>query len=287
MRGEDTKMDEKDLKKVEDNPVTIENKEKKKKEQSKAGKIIDKIVTGIILIACICGLIYSLSKLFPWLLANVKTNGVVNDINTIAGVGDIPKDENPGVEFGINFESLLAMNPEVVGWIRIPGTTINYAIVQAEDNSKYLKTSLDGTWNQFGWPFMDYRNKANFTDKNTILYGHNIASGWMFADLTYIRNGYLGTDIEVDIYRKDYKLLRYKVFSVYETAPEPYYITTYFGDEELFSTFVNTLAQRSKYNFNQSVGPNDNILTLSTCTADAKNRIVVHAKLVSIEDMPR
>lgn len=287
MRGEDIKMDEKDLKKVEDNPVTIENKEKKKKEQSKAGKIIDKIVTGIILIACICGLIYSLSKLFPWLLANVKTNGVVNDINTIAGVGDIPKDENPGVEFGINFESLLAMNPEVVGWIRIPGTTINYAIVQAEDNSKYLKTSLDGTWNQFGWPFMDYRNKANFTDKNTILYGHNIASGWMFADLTYIRNGYLGTDIEVDIYRKDYKLLRYKVFSVYETAPEPYYITTYFGDEELFSTFVNTLAQRSKYNFNQSVGPNDNVLTLSTCTADAKNRIVVHAKLVSIEDMPR
>lgn len=287
MRGEDIKMDEKDLKKVEDNPVTIENKEKKKKEQSKAGKIIDKIVTGIILIACICGLIYSLSKLFPWLLANVKTNGVVNDINTIAGVGDIPKDENPGVEFGINFESLLAMNPEVVGWIRIPGTTINYAIVQAEDNSKYLKTSLDGTWNQFGWPFMDYRNKANFTDKNTILYGHNIASGWMFADLTYIRNGYLGTDIEVDIYRKDYKLLRYKVFSVYETAPEPYYITTYFGDEEVFSTFVNTLAQRSKYNFNQSVGPNDNVLTLSTCTADAKNRIVVHAKLVSIEDMPR
>ena len=228
-----------------------------------------------------------MSKLFPWLLANVKTNGVVNDINTIAGVGDIPKDENPGVEFGINFESLLAMNPEVVGWIRIPGTTINYAIVQAEDNSKYLKTSLDGTWNQFGWPFMDYRNEANFTDKNTILYGHNIASGWMFADLTYIRNGYLGTDIEVDIYRKDYKLLRYKVFSVYETAPEPYYITTYFGDEELFSTFVNTLAQRSKYNFNQSVGPNDNVLTLSTCTADAKNRIVVHAKLVSIEDMPR
>lgn len=287
MRGEDIKMDEKDLKKVEDNPVTIENKEKKKKEQSKAGKIIDKIVTGIILIACICGLIYSLSKLFPWLLANVKTNGVVNDINTIAGVGDIPKDENPGVEFGINFESLLAMNPEVVGWIRIPGTTINYAIVQAEDNSKYLKTSLDGTWNQFGWPFMDYRNEANFTDKNTILYGHNIASGWMFADLTYIRNGYLGTDIEVDIYRKDYKLLRYKVFSVYETAPEPYYITTYFGDEEVFSTFVNTLAQRSKYNFNQSVGPNDNVLTLSTCTADAKNRIVVHAKLVSIEDMPR
>lgn len=287
MRGEDIKMDEKDLKKVEYNPVTIENKEKKKKEQSKAGKIIDKIVTGIILIACICGLIYSLSKLFPWLLANVKTNGVVNDINTIAGVGDIPKDENPGVEFGINFESLLAMNPEVVGWIRIPGTTINYAIVQAEDNSKYLKTSLDGTWNQFGWPFMDYRNEANFTDKNTILYGHNIASGWMFADLTYIRNGYLGTDIEVDIYRKDYKLLRYKVFSVYETAPEPYYITTYFGDEEVFSTFVNTLAQRSKYNFNQSVGPNDNVLTLSTCTADAKNRIVVHAKLVSIEDMPR
>ena len=282
-------MDQNDLKKVEENSVDIEKKRNRenKKEKSKISKVIDKIVTGIILVVCICGLIYSLSKLVPWLLANISTNSVVNDVNTIAGVGDIPKDENPGVEFGINFESLLAINPEVVGWIRIPGTSVNYAVVQASDNNKYLKTSLDGTWNQFGWPFMDYRNASDFTDKNTILYGHNIASGWMFADLTYIRNGYLGTDVEVDIYRKDYKLFRYKVFSVYETSPEPYYITTYFGDDSIFSEFANTIAQRSKYNFNQSVGPDDNILTLSTCTADAKNRIVVHAKLISVEEMPR
>ena len=289
MRGEDIKMDENNLKEVEENPITTEVKKetKTKKEQSKAGKIIDKIVTTIILLACIGGLIFSLSKLVPWLLANISTNSVVNDVNTIAGTVDIPKDENPGVKFGINFESLLALNPEVVGWIRIPGTTVNYAIVQTDNNDKYLKTSLDGTWNQFGWPFMDFRNTPDFSDKNTVLYGHNIASGWMFADLTYIRNGYLGTDVEIDIYRKDYRLLRYKVCSVYEIEPEPYYITTYFANTKDFSDFANVIVQRSKFSFNQNVGPDDNILTLSTCTADAKRRIVVHAKLISNEEMPR
>ena len=137
-------MDQNDLKKVEENSVDIEKKRNRenKKEKSKISKVIDKIVTGIILVVCICGLIYSLSKLVPWLLANISTNSVVNDVNTIAGVGDIPKDENPGVEFGINFESLLAINPEVVGWIRIPGTSVNYALVQASDNNKYLKTLI-------------------------------------------------------------------------------------------------------------------------------------------------
>lgn len=287
-------MSDKELKKVE--VTEIEKKDKssveikgngKKKEKSKASKIVDKVISIIILIACVCGLIYSLSKLGPWLMANIKTNSVVNDINTIAGVGDIPKDENPGVNFGINFETLLQENPEVVGWIRIPGTTVNYAIVQTGDNSKYLTTSLNGTWNQFGWPFMDFRNAPDFTDKNTVLYGHNIASGWMFADLTHIFYGYLGTDIEIDIYRKDYRLLRYKVFSTYSVSPEAYYITTEFGTDEAYSKFLNTITQRSKWNFNQTVGTDDTILTLSTCTADAKGRVVVHAKLISNEEMPR
>ncbi len=277
-------MDDKKIEKVEENPV---NNKKEKKPKSKVAKIIDKVITTIILIACICGLAYSGYMLYHWLIANIETNKVVNDINTVAGVSDIPEDENPGVEFGINFESLLAINPEVIGWIRIPGTSVNYAIVQTDNNSKYLKTSLDGSWNQFGWPFMDHENSADFTDKNTVLYGHNIASGWMFADLTHIFNGYLGTDVEIDIYRKDYRLLTYKVFSAYSTAPESYYITKYFPKDEMFSEFLNTMVSRSRWNFNQTVGPDDKILTLSTCTADAKGRIVIQAKLISNVEMPR
>ena len=108
--------------------------------------------------------------------------------------------ENGTLQF--NIMSGCAYNPDIVGWIRIPGTSVSYSICQATDNNKYLRHSVDLTWNEFGWPFMDYKNASDFTDKNTVIYGHNIVSGLMFADLSYIYNGILGNDVEIDIYRK-------------------------------------------------------------------------------------
>jgi sortase B len=109
----------------------------------------------------------------------------------------------------------------------------------------------------------------------------------MFADLSYIYNGVLGNDVEIDIYRSDYRLLTYKVFSTYVYDPESYYLTTRFSDDEAYSTYLSTMLSRSVINFNQNVGVDDTIITLSTCTSDAKRRIVVHAKLISNTEMPR
>lgn len=282
-------MDEKDLEKIDENtPIEeIEVEEKKVKKQGKGSKILDKLISLIILIVCTVGLIYSGKQLLNWVKNNVKSNDVINQVNDIAGVSDIEEDAAPGAEFGIDFEALKAYNPDVVGWIRIPGTGVNYSLVQAEDNSKYLRHSIDLTWNEFGWPFLDYKNAPDFTDKNTVLYGHNIVSGLMFADVTNIYNGSLGTDVEIDIYRSDYRLLKYKVFSAYVYDPENYYLTTHFANDEKYSTYLNTMISRSVWNFNQDVSVDDTIITLSTCTSDAKRRIVVHAKLVSNTEMPR
>lgn len=211
----------------------------------------------------------------------------MNDVNDIAGVSDIKEDEDPGAEFGLDFEALLAYNSDIVGWIRIPNTSISYALVQAEDNSKYLRHSLDLTWNEFGWPFLDYKNSPDFTDKNTVIYGHNIVSGLMFADLANIYNGSLGNDVTINIYRSDYRLLTYKVFSAYVYDPEMYYLTTNFANDEQYSTYLNTMSSRSAINFNQTVGVDDTIITLQTCTSDTKRRIIVHAKLISNVEMPR
>ena len=142
-------------------------------------------------------------------------------------------------------------------------------------------------WNEFGWPFLDYRNAPDFSDRNTVIYGHNIVSGLMFADVSYIYNGILGTDVEIDIYRKDYRLLRYKVVSSYIVDPELYYTTTSFSSDAQYSEFLNAIMSRSSLKTNQTVGVDDTLITLSTCTSDAKQRIVVHAKLVSNEPMPR
>ena len=272
-----------------DNETKVDEKRKgnKDKKTKKKSSLLDKIISIIILIVCICGLAYSGNKLYHWILNNIKSNKVITAVNDIAGVPNIGKDENPGAEFGIDFDALCAQYPDVVGWIRIPGTSISYSLVQAEDNNKYLRHSIDMVWNEFGWPFLDYRNAPDFTDRNTVIYGHNIVSGLMFADLSYIYNGILGTDVEIDIYRKDYRLLRYKVISTYITDPELYYTTTGFSTDEQYSEFLNVIQSRSSLMTNQSAGVDDTLITLSTCTSDAKQRIVVHAKLVSNEPMPR
>ena len=265
----------------------VDEKRKGSKKEKKKSSVVDKIISIVILVVCIAGLIYSGRKLYTWFLNNIKSNKLITTVNDIAGVPNIGKDENPGAEFGIDFDALCAQYPDVVGWIRIPGTSISYSLVQAEDNNKYLRHSIDMVWNEFGWPFLDYRNAPDFSDRNTVIYGHNIVSGLMFADVSYIYNGILGTDVEIDIYRKDYRLLRYKVVSSYIVDPELYYTTTSFSSDAQYSEFLNAIMSRSSLKTNQTVGVDDTLITLSTCTSDAKQRIVVHAKLVSNEPMPR
>ena len=278
-------MGEKNLDKIDEN--SVETRKGNKKEKSKKSKLVDKIISIIILIVCIIGLVISGSMLWKWVQNNIESNKVMTEINDIAGISDIKEDEDPGAEFGIDFEALTAYNSDIVGWIRIPGTSVSYSLVQAENNNKYLRHSIDLTWNEFGWPFLDYKNSSDFTDKNTVIYGHNITSGLMFADLANIYNGSLGNDVTINIYRKDYRLLTYKVFSTYVYEPESYYLTTQFSNDEAYSTYLSAMMSRSVINFNQTVGVDDTIITLSTCTRDTKNRIVVHAKLVSNTEMPR
>ena len=278
-------MGEKNLDKIDEN--SVETRKGNKKEKSKKSKLVDKIISIIILIVCIIGLVISGSMLWKWVQNNIESNKVMTEINDIAGISDIKEDEDPGAEFGIDFEALTAYNSDIVGWIRIPVTSVSYSLVQAENNNKYLRHSIDLTWNEFGWPFLDYKNSPDFTDKNTVIYGHNITSGLMFADLANIYNGSLGNDVTINIYRKDYRLLTYKVFSTYVYEPESYYLTTQFSNDEAYSTYLSAMMSRSVINFNQTVGVDDTIITLSTCTRDTKNRIVVHAKLVSNTEMPR
>ena len=284
-------MNNNELEKVEQKNEVIEesnlNEKSRKGKTKKKKSTLDNIISAIILIVCICGLIYSGKMLYTWIMNNIESNNIMNDVNDIAGVSDIKEDEDPGAEFGLDFEALLAYNSDIVGWIRIPNTSISYALVQAEDNSKYLRHSLDLTWNEFGWPFLDYKNSPDFTDKNTVIYGHNIVSGLMFADLANIYNGSLGNDVTINIYRSDYRLLTYKVFSAYVYDPEMYYLTPNFADDEQYSTYLNTMSSRSAINFNQTVGVDDTIITLQTCTSDTKRRIIVHAKLISNVEMPR
>lgn len=92
-------------------------------------------------------------------------------------------DENSDVATTIDFEELQKINPDIVAWIRIEGLGIDYPVVQGEDNEHYLHYTFRGEANVAGSIFLDYRNKADFSDPKIILYGHNMKNGTMFGSL--------------------------------------------------------------------------------------------------------
>lgn len=199
-------------------------------------------------------------------------------------------EETPVDEDGVmlsKFRQLYGENNDLVGWIQIPGTVIDYPVLQFMDNVFYLERNFYGEKHKAGSIFMDYRNGSEAEDFNTILYGHHMADGSMFKDLMkYKKEDFFREHptIKFDILNKEYE---WEIFSIYVTDVEFYYIDTNFPTEEKKLDFIRSIRERTLYETDISVGPEDHILTLSTCTYEFDNaRFVVHAKRVDPKNNP-
>lgn len=237
--------------------------------------------------------VYSLINITIWNYENYKTKNEINIINNIV----IPnnnenennnENNNESKEIdlnNINFDELKKMNDNVVGWIEVKGTNINYPFVQTSDNSFYLNHSFDKTKNNTGWLFLDYRNNNEEFDKNNIIYGHNIKSGYMFGTLNNIllSSWQSNSNYHVITIAKEKSISYWQTFSVYTVPSTTDYIEVNFQNNNDFINFTNLIKNRSKYNFNVPLDENDKILTLSTCYKDSSNRTVLHAKLIKEE----
>lgn len=166
----------------------------------------------------------------------------------------------------VDFEGLQAVNPDVVAWIYIEGTNINYPVVRGEDNSVYLDRLVDGTRNGAGSIFMDYRNEKDLSDRNTVLYGHHMQNGTMFAQIT-------GYKDQAFYDAHPYGLLmtpegNYKVefFAGYISDMNGQAWKMQFGSEEEYARWLEEAVAKST--FLGSVEPTalDRVVTLSTCT---------------------
>ena len=228
---------------------------------------------------------------------NDENNNVEDDNTDNDNVSDSDNNNNSTVYYpndywdymnvpfmNVNFTDLLAKNSDTVGWIKIDGTKVNYPVVQADDNDYYLNHAFNGSSNAAGWIFADYR--VNFKDfgKNTIIYGHNMNNKTMFGSVPSMLNGnYLNNseNYYIKISTPSSNSV-WKVFSIYTIEPEVYYLKTNFKTEP-YENFLNTLKNRSIYNFGIDVTTDDKVLTLSTCDNTGTKRVAVHAKMISIE----
>ena len=177
----------------------------------------------------------------------------------------------------VDFNSLKNRNSDTVGFLRVIGTDIATIVVQGKDNNYYLSHNFEKNKNKAGWIFADYRNKIDGTDKNIVIYGHNMKNGSMFSNLKNVLNSNLH-ELEIEFITEN-ESSKYQVFSVYQIQSEEYYTTTEFKNDE-FKEFVTKVKERSNKDFNIEVTDKDQILTLSTCANNNKYRVVLHAKKI-------
>ena len=183
----------------------------------------------------------------------------------------------------VNFANLRATNPQTKAWLIVRGTNINYPVVQASDNSFYLKHSYTGALNSSGWVFMDYEDDPKFKSRNTVIYAHGRNEGTMFGTLKNALNAdwQKNTDNHIVVTATEHQMLFWKTFSVYRIANTNDYITVNFKSDNTFMAFVNLVKNRSTHNFNTNVTASDRVLTLSTCIGTG-DRMVLQAVLTEI-----
>ena len=171
----------------------------------------------------------------------------------------------------VNFEALLQINPDIVGWISLPFSTLSYPVVQTSDNFKYLNTSFEGKHSNAGTPFADKSNDMQNLDFNTIIHGHNMGAGRtdMFSPLLsyksyefFIQNRFLQFDTIFDQYGW------WEVFAVIEidiSTSDFQYHQLIFQNESDLIAWTNNVTAHSTHKTNVELSLNDRILTLSTC----------------------
>lgn len=238
-----------------------------------------KIIYFIIIIFLISIFTFSVIKIIKWNNENKQTNEILDTISNAIEVDQ--SEENEEDKYSINFQELSNINSNLVGWLKVNGTNIEYPVVQSTDNSYYLTHNFEKTYNSAGWIFADYRNLFNGTDKNIIIYGHNRKDNSMFGTLKNVltEEWYKNEENRKILFFTENENSIYEVFSVYTIEKEDYYIQTEFTNED-YKEFLETIKKRSIYDFNIEITEDDTILTLSTCDNNNKYRVVLHAKKI-------
>ena len=195
--------------------------------------------------------------------------------------GEKSSEENSEFTFlQVDFESLQSINPEVIAWIQIPALDISYPVAKGTDNDYYLHHMINGETHKSGSIFMDYHNQKDFTDSNTIIYGHNMRDGSMFGTLeTYQDSGVYDVYPKFYVYVPGY-VYEYHIFSCY-AAPVNHVAYTYsFTDVKDYQKFLAVIQASSEYDTGISVSEKDRVITLSTCVNTRKDyRYLVHGRL--------
>jgi len=188
----------------------------------------------------------------------------------------------------IVFEALLERNPDAIAWLSVPGTQIDLPVVRSRDNSDYLQRDLDGKYDTAGTLFTDMINNPDFTDRVTVIYGHNMRNGTMFADLHLFRDLEFFTEHrEIKLYTTEGMRIYY-IFATYITDDKNILYETNYSDDDVWEAYLKRIFNNENTRANLhpvDIGESDHILTLSTCIrGEDTNRLLIQGVMIKGAD---
>lgn len=271
-----------------------ENKNNTQKQPEQKKKKKSDVLLTIALIVAIAVFCYAAFNLYHIYTEYKKGTDEYNQIEEMAVT---ERDADSGEAAGPNaqlkppieveFDKLKSVNEDVVGWIYVDALPdISYPIVKGKDNQTYLHQTYEKNYNFAGTIFVDYENSGDFSDCNTLVYGHNMKNGSMFGHLKKFRE-------DDRLYKQDKyfwiltpeRNYRYEIISAYTTGVNSDTYTLFKGPGEEFEKYLETIKGYSEIQTDDTdLTIKDKIVTLSTCTGNESTRFVVQGKRVDAED---
>lgn len=178
----------------------------------------------------------------------------------------------PSQEDTRSFEELRAINPEVIGWLRVNETFINYPLVQAQDNSKYVNTDVEGKYSLSGAIFLDCTNTLDFTDFNSIIYGHHMEKNRMFGDIgLFAQKDYFDAHPYGNLFfnGRDHGLEFFAFMTV--DAYDPIFLVCPKENMQSWQDYLDRIYESATWTREMDVTLQDHLVLLSTCTSSITN----------------
>ena len=189
-------------------------------------------------------------------------------------------------EKNLDWASLYAENKDIYAWIYIPGTQVDYPVLQStSDDTYYLNHNIDGSYGKPGCIYTEKINSKDFTNYNTALYGHNMKNGEMFGCLhDYEDKTFFDENPYVYVYTEE-KTYVYEIFAAYTATNAHILNTNDFSTQEGFADYLDNVvynkALTGNFRNDTRVTSDNRIITLSTCTSNSSKRWLVQAVLVN------
>lgn len=247
-----------------------------------------KLLYKLIMFFLLCVFLFSLYKVVDILLEYRQIDEIYDEAAETYAAEEKEEAEEAS-PIAVDFDELRKLNSDIIGWIYIPDTNVSFPLLQGSSNKQYLYQSYKKEYLTAGSIFLDYRCSADFEDKSTVIYGHNMHNGSMFGSLKkYKDEEYRDEHPYIYIMKADGTWKQYETLAYYQASVDgpTYRLPLSEAESEdgalAFRKLRETIAAGNMYSGMPKPEASDKLLLLSTCTQDSRDdvRMILAAKLV-------